>query len=395
MSVLTHVNSKSLHGGYHAVGDYHSMTIPAVASGNKLVVILMLASGEAFTSAPATWDGVIDTPLVYLTQQTAGSDTWRLYELDNITNAPTAIRWKLNAENFTYADAFEIGGTSGVAPTLKANQKTSLLGGTSFSQAYTATTSNEFVIAHLAVGSGGVPTPSAPFALVPHGNYGFDSFYNANAGAIGGKTLDWVSSYSTPTVWIVSFGNSLPPPTVTSVTSSGVTEGGNMVFTATLSGATSGSTNYAFSLGGTATAGTDYTSPLTSGMCNNDVTVSGSDFVVPDATSSWTVTIPTTQDTTDEDNETIVLTVGGTASTGGTITDDDAPPTVSISDATESFGTVTHTLTLSQASGKTITVQVDSANGSKTAGTHYTAIVAQTVTFNPGETEQTVQVTVL
>ena len=397
MSVLTCVNSKSLHGGYTSIGTYHSIAIPAVTSGNTLVMILALESGESLTTAPSAGNGTVDTPLVYLTSETVGSTTWRLYQLDNITTAPTSIRWKLNVENFTYVDVFEIGGTGGVAPTHKLNQKTSPTGdGFSLSQGYTTTTPNEFVIAHLAHGPGGTQTPTAPFSLVTHGNYGFDSFYNANAGAAGSKTLEWSSQYySVPTIWLISFGNTSPTPTVSSVTSSGVTEGGNMVFTVSLSGATSGSTNYAFSLGGTATAGTDYTSPLTSGMCSNGVTVSGGNFTAPAAVSSWTVTIPTTSDTTDEDNETIVLTVGGTPSTGGTITDDDAPPTVSISDATESFGTVTHTLTLSQASGKTITVQVDSANGSKTAGTHYTAIVAQTVTFNPGETEQTVTVTVL
>ncbi len=135
-------------------------------------------------------------------------------------------------------------------------------------------------------------------------------------------------------------------------------------------------------------------------MCDNSVTVSGATgsggtFTVPSGVSSFTVTVPTTSDTTDEADETVILNLPGSVSGTGTITDDDAPPTVSISDATESFGTVTHTLTLSQASGKTITVQVDSANGSKTAGTHYTAITAQTVTFLPGETEQTVTVTVL
>lgn len=397
MSALTCVNSKSLHGGYTSIGTYHSLTIPAVTSGNSLVMILALESGESLTTAPSAWNGTVDTPLVYLTSETVGSTTWRLYQLDNVATAPTSIRWKLNVENFTYVDVFEIGGTGGVAPTHKLNQKTSPTGdGFTFSQGYTTTTPNEFVIAHLAHGSGGTQTPTAPFSLVTHGNYGLDSFYNSNAGATGSKTVEWSSQYyAAPVTWLISFGNSAPDPTVVSVTSSGVTEGGNMVFTVSLSGATSGSTNYAFSLGGTATAGSDYTSPLTSGMCNNSVVVSGGNFVAPSAVSSWTVTVPTTQDTTDEDNETIVLTVGGVASTGGTITDDDAPPTVSISDATESFGTVTHTLTLSQASGKTITVQVDSANGSKTAGTHYTAITAQTVTFNPGETEQTVTVTVL
>lgn len=184
-------------------------------------------------------------------------------------------------------------------------------------------------------------------------------------------------------------------PTVTSVTSSGVTEGGNMVFTVSLSGATTRSTNYGFGVTGTAIAGTDYTSPLTSGMCNNSVAVSGSNFVAPTAVSSWTVTIPTTQDALDEDNETIVLTVGGTASTGGTITDDDPAPTVTFSDGVESFGVVTCVATLGAVSGKDVTFDVSTANGSKTAGTHYTAIVAQTVTIPAGSLTAAITVNTL
>ena len=195
----------------------------------------------------------------------------------------------------------------------------------------------------------------------------------------------------------LAFKEGASGPTVSTITGTTATEGSAVVFTVTMSG-TGGLTD-AYSWSGTAGAA-DYTQTLTDGMFtttggSGSVTVSGGNIVVPSAVTEFTVTVPTTGDTLDEANETIRLVFGGVTASSGTITDDDAPPTVSISDATESFGTVTHTLTLSQASGKTITVQVDSANGSKTAGTHYTAIVAQTVTFNPGETEQTVQVTVL
>lgn len=269
-------------------------------------------------------------------------------------------------------------------------------GGTSHSATFNSVANNAMAIVHVIGNTDlGTITPTSGFTEIPTSRNARAAFYKEDLGAAGSQSLTYTSSSTSISQHVIAvYKSAVSDPTVTSVTSSGVTEGGNMVFTVSLSGATSGSTNYAFSLGGTATAGTDYTSPLTSGMCNNSVTVSGGNFVAPAAVSSWTVTIPITSDTTDEVDETCTLTVGGVSGTG-TITDDDAPPTVSISDATESFGTVTHTLTLSQASGKTITVQVDSANGSKTAGTHYTAIVAQTVTFNPGETEQTVTVTVL
>ena len=95
------------------------------------------------------------------------------------------------------------------------------------------------------------------------------------------------------------------------------------------------------------------------------------------------VVIATTQDLLNEFNETYTLTVGGVPSVG-TITDNDAPPVVTFSDGVESFGVVTCTATLGAVSGKDVSFQVDTTNGTKTAGTNYTAIVAQTVTIPAG-----------
>lgn len=185
-------------------------------------------------------------------------------------------------------------------------------------------------------------------------------------------------------------------PTVTSVTqTSGGTEGSPAVMTVTLSGATSGSTNFAATLVGvTATGGgTDFTSDLASATYSNGVTFSGGNMVVPDAVSSWTVTISTATDALDEVNETYTLTVGGVSGTG-TINDDDAQPSVTISDATEVAGTVTFVATLSAASGKTITFDYATADGTGTSGVDYTGATG-TVTFNPGETTKDIVITAL
>lgn len=373
MSVLTCVNSKA-GSDYQNAGTYQTLTVPAVASGNTIVAIIELNSGDAFTTAPTAWNGTVDVALAYIGSRTTGGITWRLYQLDNVTTSPTSIRWKMNVSQGNYIDYFEIGGTGGNAPTLKLDQLTLPSAGTSFSVPFATTTPSEFVISRSAYGSGGTQTPSAPFSIVTHANYGNDSFYNANAGAVGNYTFDFTSqAFQAPHVWLISFGNSAPSPTVTSVTSTGATEAGSIAFTVSLSGATSGSTNYAFSVGGTATAGTDYTSPLTSGMCNNSVTVSGSDFVVPNAMSSWTVTIPTTQDALDEDSETIVLTVGGTASTGGTITDDDALPSISITPSltVDQGDPAVLTWSLSAVSGRVTNARLQLANGTKIGGVDY------------------------
>ena len=82
-----------------------------------------------------------------------------------------------------------------------------------------------------------------------------------------------------------------------------------------------------------------------------------------------------------------------------TITDDDPLPALSIGDATVTegdSGTVdaTFTVTLAPVSGRTVSVQYATADGSATAGADYTAIAATTLTFLAGETSKTITVPV-
>ena len=75
----------------------------------------------------------------------------------------------------------------------------------------------------------------------------------------------------------------------------------------------------------------------------------------------------------------------------------EGPPAISVSDATvqEAEGaTLEFSVTLSHASSRTVTVDYATQDGTATAGPDYTATSA-TLTFNAGETSQTVQVTVL
>ena len=75
-------------------------------------------------------------------------------------------------------------------------------------------------------------------------------------------------------------------------------------------------------------------------------------------------------------------------------------PTLSIADpAPQNEGnagtsTLTFNVTLSPSSASTVTVRVDTADGTATAGSDYVAIVNQTVTFAPGQTSMPVVVTI-
>ena len=102
----------------------------------------------------------------------------------------------------------------------------------------------------------------------------------------------------------------------------------------------------------------------------------------------------TATDLLDEADETYNLTVGGITGVG-TIVDDDATPSLSINDVTvnEAAGTASFTVTLSAASGQTVTVGYNTTNGTATAGADYTA-GSGTLTFAPGVTTQTVTVNI-
>jgi hypothetical protein len=119
-----------------------------------------------------------------------------------------------------------------------------------------------------------------------------------------------------------------------------------------------------------------------------------------------TVAVTVTGDLIDEFDETFTLNltnavnaVLGTAVATGTITDDDAPVSAAIADASVAEGNagttpLAFTVTLSAASGKTVTVDWSTAAGSATAGADYSS-ASGTLTFAPGETTKTVSVNVL
>jgi hypothetical protein len=123
--------------------------------------------------------------------------------------------------------------------------------------------------------------------------------------------------------------------------------------------------------------------------------------------TSKTVTVSVTGDTAVEGDEAFTVTLSsptnatlGTATGTGTIVNDDtAPtPTISIGNVTlfeGNSGTTQYTFTvsLSEASTSTVTVNYATANGSATAGSDYAA-ASGTVTFAPGETSKTVTVLV-
>jgi len=144
---------------------------------------------------------------------------------------------------------------------------------------------------------------------------------------------------------------------------------------------------------GTATAGVDYVAASLTGQ------------TIPAGSSSATFTVLVNGDTLNEPSETFFVNVsninGATAADAqgqGTIVNDDALPSLSIDDVSVNEGnsgttTATFTVSLSAASGQTVSVNYATADGTATAGSDYVAR-SGTLTFTPGTTAQGVAVTV-
>ena len=186
-----------------------------------------------------------------------------------------------------------------------------------------------------------------------------------------------------------------------SINSPSVTEGDsgskNLTFTATLSAASGRqvTVDWAEGTGGTASSGTDYT------------TITGGTLTFAAGTTSQTFDVSVTGDTTDEADETVVVTLSNavnatiaTATGTGMITDNDPAPTLSIDSPSVTEGdsgskNLTFTVTLSAASGKQVTVDwAEGTGGTATSGTDYTAITGGTLTFAAGTTSQTFDISV-
>jgi Calx-beta domain len=151
--------------------------------------------------------------------------------------------------------------------------------------------------------------------------------------------------------------------------------------------------DYATNNGSATIADGDYaaasgTLTFTPGQTANavDVTVNGDDTTEPDETLTF--------DLSNASNGNIL-----DASGAGTITNDDPIPDMSIDDQSITEGnagtsTLTFNVTLSHASSDTVSVDYATNGGTATAADGDYVAATGTVTFNPGQTAQTVDVTV-
>ncbi len=194
---------------------------------------------------------------------------------------------------------------------------------------------------------------------------------------------------------ILDDDDSTPTYTLTAATNP-VGEGvGNATVTATLSAVSGRPVTIPFhTQDDTAVAPEDYTA-----VANGSITINPGQ-------PSGTAAIAITDDTYDDADLEYFKVIGGQGSNGEQrsnpdlsigITDDDVRPTVSVSapGAALEGTTLSFTVSLSSRSNRTVTVLATTSDGTATAGQDYTAVNQQMVTFNPGDTTHTVDVTTL
>jgi hypothetical protein len=232
-------------------------------------------------------------------------------------------------------------------------------------------------------------TGSSPYSIAA-GDFNGDGWLDAATANQGDNTVSvLINDHNWP-------APPPPPPPTVSINDVAVTEGNtgttDATFTISLSKASSQDVTVHYATAdGTATAGSDYTA------ASGDVTI-------PHGQTTYAVTIAVTGDRVAESTETFAVnlsapvnaTIGDGQGTG-TIVDDE--PLISINDVTVTEGntgrvSATFTVSLSAVYDADVTIHYDTANGTATAGSDYTA-ASGTVTIPAGQTSKTLTVAVL
>jgi T1SS-143 domain-containing protein len=165
-----------------------------------------------------------------------------------------------------------------------------------------------------------------------------------------------------------------------------VVEGNNLVYTVTLSTATNAPTTYTYSLGGGTASAADFGTAVFS---NGVVLNANGTITVPAGVTSFTVTVPTVDDTIVELNETLPLTIGGATGTG-IIVDNDRATVVTVEPGQPGTGddsvvegtSLVYTVTLSATTNAPTTYSYSLGGGTASAADYGTAVFSNGVTYN-------------
>jgi Calx-beta domain-containing protein len=198
-----------------------------------------------------------------------------------------------------------------------------------------------------------------------------------------GSSFHYNADYGTD---VLAISAQEPPPVVLTIADASITEGGSLSFGLSLNLAQSVDTTVTFNPTGVTASATDFTD------ANVQVTI-------PAGQTTGSVIIPTTPDLIDELNETLTLSVAsidaGTVDSfnaaTGTITDDDAAPSLVIGDTFVSEGgLLSFSVSLSNPSSVAVNISLMAENGTASSLDYTAGLYA--ANFPPGATATTVSV---
>ncbi len=147
----------------------------------------------------------------------------------------------------------------------------------------------------------------------------------------------------------------------------------------------------------------DYATVSGTATAGDDFTATSGNTTIPAGQQSATITIDILSDSIDEPDETFSLQIDepsnaiiGDGISILTILDDDALPTLSVSDETvsEDAGTVEVTISLNTESGRDVSFDYETVDNSATAGEDYTSNTGS-ATISAGDTSTTVSIAIL
>ncbi|KQT34268.1 retention module-containing protein [Methylophilus sp. Leaf414] len=233
------------------------------------------------------------------------------------------------------------------------------------------------------------------------GSDGNASFVNLDriSESVAGATYDGGSGFvETPPLSVLPNYQYFPEdPTIDFVTPSNpaipgndrVIEGSSMVFTVGLSTPTQAPATYTFAIGGGTASSADYGTPVFS---NGVVLNANGTITVPAGVSSFTVTVPTVDDTDVEPNETLPINVGGVVGVGVIVDNDTEVVTVEPGqpgtgdDSVIEGAALVYNVTLSNTTNVITTFTYSLGGGTASTADYGTAVFSNGVVLNANGT---------
>ena len=400
------------------IGDSNSGTINVSAAlASTTYTTLALANNTTF-AATGGFTSTVSSASSYNKMTVTG--TVSITAGAALTLTPSAYTWN-GTDNFTILTN---DGSDAISGTFTGPTLTNFLGSAlTAQQSYTGGTGNDLVF-------GAAPTVNtntsayllSATTLIINGT-GFDGVTPGNnIVTLSGGVTGVVTSATSTQLTVTLTGPVLGPltATVTNGLSSSPTQVATFINTPVLNindvthnEGNSGTTTYTFTVSLDVPAAFGGVT-FDIATADNTATTADGDYVakstigatIPAGSSSATFDVTVNGDTTFEPNETFAVNVtnvvGANVNDGsalGTITNDDAAPTLSINSTSIAEGnsgttTLGFTVSLSSASSQTITVLATTADGSATLADNDYAANSQLITFAPGTTSMPFNVTV-